>query len=375
MTIRSIGRSFALVAGLLLPATAHAQPFLFTKVFESPTVVSGGPINNGGIVAFHGLGGIQTGNGGALQNITSPFPVGFIGAFAYNDAGQVAFAARHFTNGMPDGDGLYVSDGVTLTTIADYTDGLLDSGWYPDINASGTVVFTSKTQSGPPTIYTGDGGAITPIIDTTGPLQSIWLQKSINDSGVILFGGTLDSNVHGVFTYDAGVVTTIADSTESYYSFAGAQMNNAGTVVFRAYLDALGAQGVYLSKAGVVTPLADTSGPFDFISDPIINDNEEFVTIARLDGGAFGLYAGFDPVTDKVIVRGDALFGSTITSINSYDINNAGQISFGYTLANGLGGVAIATPVPEPTTAILAISCIAFFATAQRTVRKEIVQF
>ena len=95
----------------------------------------------------------------------------------------------------------------------------------------------------------------------------------------------------------------------------------------------------------------DTSGPFsDFVVEMDINDTGTIAFLGLLDAGGGGVFTGPNPATDKMLVVGDTLFGSTITDLGlSFGaINNSGQISFVYTLANGVTGVAVATPVPEP---------------------------
>jgi hypothetical protein len=72
-----------------------------------------------------------------------------------------------------------------------------------------------------------------------------------------------------------------------------------------------------------------------------------------------GIFIG--PNAEKVIASGDALFGSTVfalvmsndLSLTSHSLNDAGQIAFRYVLANGRSGIALATPIPEPSAAAL----------------------
>ena len=64
---------------------------------------------------------------------------------------------------------------------------------------------------------------------------------------------------------------------------------------------------------------------------------------------------------DRLLVN-EPLFGSTLRSLTprathespgNIDMNDAGQIAFHYQLADGRQGIAVATPVPEPTAASL----------------------
>jgi hypothetical protein len=68
-------------------------------------------------------------------------------------------------------------------------------------------------------------------------------------------------------------------------------------------------------------------------------------------------------VADKVISAGDPLFGSTVSFVNVgvHGLNDAGQIGFRYTLADGRQGIAVANPVPEPgSAALLALGALGF---------------
>jgi hypothetical protein len=83
--------------------------------------------------------------------------------------------------------------------------------------------------------------------------------------------------------------------------------------------------------------------------------------------GPNGIYTGDNPLLDKVISRGDRLFDSTLSSVqSSVDINNRGDIAFQYALANGVYGIAVARVVPEPRSAFLAVVSLAFCARRSR---------
>ena len=76
-----------------------------------------------------------------------------------------------------------------------------------------------------------------------------------------------------------------------------------------------------------------------------------------------GIFTGPDLSADRVIGTGDPLFGSTVAltrptnslrPINTWlDMNDSGQIAFRYQLADGRRGIAVATPLPEPGSALL----------------------
>jgi hypothetical protein len=107
---------------------------------------------------------------------------------------------------------------------------------------------------------------------------------------------------------------------------------------------------VFTGNGGPPTTVVTNSGPFhDFGAGAAINDAGDIAFFADMDAGGDGIFTGPDPLADKVIREGDALFGSTATEINYFrGLNDDGAIAFTYVLANGRAGVAVAA-VPEPT--------------------------
>jgi PEP-CTERM motif len=104
------------------------------------------------------------------------------------------------------------------------------------------------------------------------------------------------------------------------------------------------------------TTVADNSGRFrswgmlgfGHVAGPSINSAGTVAFFAFLDAGGSGIFTGDDPLTDTVIRTGDALFGSTVTDLSFFrGLNDNGDITFRYHLADGRTGVAVAV-VPEP---------------------------
>jgi hypothetical protein len=86
-----------------------------------------------------------------------------------------------------------------------------------------------------------------------------------------------------------------------------------------------------------------------------VNDAGKVVFLADLDSGQRGIFIGPNPVTDKVIQTGDRLFGKTLTALDYLgDLNERGDFTFRYQLADLTTGIAIAV-VPEPTVASLLV--------------------
>jgi hypothetical protein len=349
-----------IVVACPLPVIAQTS-YLFKKIadmsgplsFFQPEVA----INDKGTVAFSanldaGGSGVFTGDGGVATTIADAS-----GAYAsfvpprldINNSGVVAFTA----NLDAGGTGVYTSAGGATTTIATIGVGSFSGVGLPAINDSGVVSFRGGKLPTTAGIYRGDGGAITTIIETS--LSSfLGLHSSINDNGTVAFQSSAGI-VAGVYTGVGGLSTTIADSSGQLDSFSDPAINISGQAAFRALSDS-GGRGIYVSDGGPSAKIADDGGVFsDFSPRTAINDSGKVIFQATFDSdGSRGLYTGADPVADKVIHEGDALFGSTLTQLfDAHDVNDGGTIAFRYLLANGVAGVAVATAVPEPTGAVM----------------------
>jgi hypothetical protein len=77
--------------------------------------------------------------------------------------------------------------------------------------------------------------------------------------------------------------------------------------------------------------------------------------LANLRGGGSGIFLG--PEAEEVIATGDPLLGSTVTGLSFFrdGLNDAGQVAFLATLADGRRVIVRADPaaVPEPTSLTL----------------------
>jgi hypothetical protein len=149
----------------------------------------------------------------------------------------------------------------------------------------------------------------------------------------------------------------LAETAGPFKAFDGnPSINTAGTVAFIAQPDS-GGSGVFTGNGGPTTTIAiagSLNQPFQLFRSVSMNDAGTVAFLASLNSGGFGIYVG-GPATGKVIGSGDALFGSTLTvaSFFTEGFNDSGQVAFFYTLADGARGVALATPVPEPSACAL----------------------
>jgi hypothetical protein len=283
-------------------------PAEFNSFLEQPS------INNNDVVAVYGQStvysyGIFSTAGSGVTEIGSL--IGLFGGFetynsgAINDAGFVAFqgdADSGFNGGFK---GVYVGNGGAPTAIADQGDGFSAFFGKTDLNNLGQAVFRSDGQ-----LLVGDGVApLITIADTLGALSG-FSDASINDGGLVAFVASLDAGGNGVYTGDGTTLTTIVETDTSDFLFVNNQVaiNNSGNLVFQSSLD---------------------------------------VSV----GGGEGLFTGTDPFADKVIRTGDALLGSTVTDIEIQveAINDAGQIVFWVSLADGNSAIVRADPDTGPT--------------------------
>lgn len=277
---------------------------------------------------------------GNSTSITRISPDIFIwrGSFDINDQDTVAFwqvpgTPREFA---PTQD-ILTGNGGPLTTITRTQDLL---GIFGDIaiNNEGRVAFGDRTATG---IFTSDGVTRTTIADSSSSLNSFDSLLAINNKGTVAFKAFLDTGGSGLFTGNGEVVTPIADTNGGSFSqFESFSLNDSDTVAFAASLDD-GSGGIFTSNGGSLTPLVDTSGAFSSFFSPAINNNGIVAFGAELDTGKSGIFTGSDPVADKVIAVGDQLFGSTVTSLDfsPKGFNDAGQLAFFAELADGTSGI------------------------------------
>jgi hypothetical protein len=378
-TLAHVAVLFAIVNLLALVPSRSTAQYLFTEIARAGSV---GPetqdfaelladssgyyfsLNNAGTVAFraatfaNGVNGVYSGAGGVITKIAetgvgSPFAsFTFTGLPAINISGEVAFTA--YTPALADKVILRGNGGSITQMVSRASEGFSSLGDSPSINSAGAVAFLASAPLG---VYLSDGGSVTPLYVVGGPYGFAISDASFKDAGEVVFIGKDSTGTDGMFRGSGGALSTIAVSSASGGPFSGfpggpGSMNSAGVVAFDAFL-ASGGEGVFVSTgSGAPVTIADSSGPFDdFKGSPAISLYGIAFT-ASLDGGGTGIFTGADPVTNKVIQVGDALFGATVTSIQSlgrFAINDSGEIAFVASLSNGDTVLVRATPgTPEP---------------------------
>lgn len=346
----------ALSVLIALPSSAGADSFTFVKIAE--TSFSEPAINKKGTVAFSTFANVFASSGGTLTPIAkSSGPLSAFGKVSINDFDAVSFMGAFDTGGF----GVFSGTGGALRTIADESSGMFTFGDLlpAPINNAGAVAFRAGDADGRRgNLWVSDGVSSTRIVGPTfepidGPL-------SINDEGTVTFNQGPERLVAG----SGGPLSLIADATGPLAGgFFLASINDAGIVAFRSNLDTF-QQGILTSAAGSLTTIAETGGSFgDFFGccAPSINNSGSVAFLAGL-GPEFrndGIFvARPDLSVGKVVAFGDSLFGSTVEFLilGEQGLNDAGQLAFYASLADGTGGVFRADPVgsvPEPSTLLL----------------------
>ena len=361
------GMLLAGVVGASTSATV-AAPYTFIKVADNSGPFTSSFINtissSGTVVFYAGTPtgfGVFTGSGGPVTTIadtSGPFS-GFVGFPTINADGRVAFHATLDSGGT----GIFTGNGGPITTIADQSGPF--SGFAPDgthvspaINAAGAVAFRASLVGGGEGIFVGSGGPATTIATSSGPFANFGSLPDLNAAGRAVFEATLDAGGRGIFTGSGGPTATIADSSGPYNLLLGPAINDAGEVAFATVFDdSFNHYGVVKGSGGATSTVADLRLPTFTNLRPPVSMNSDGMIVLRADqsGAQGGIFTGDDPVADRVIAFGDPLFGATVRSLGfTYrSISDDGDISFYYELSTGELGVAIARPVPEPSSAIL----------------------
>jgi len=377
----SVAIGLGMLLGGLAAGRVEAIPYTYTFIadntgpFSSVNVIGRSPsINDAGTVAFladlrAGGTGVFTGAGGPPTTIaTTAGPLSFFLSGPYiNIAGTVAFVAN-----LDDGtSAVFTGSGGPLTPL--YTSPPFSELFFAaPINAVGTVAFLASFPSDTG-VFSGNGGPLTIIADTNrGPFNGFTVnQQDINNAGTVAFYATLPAPTpgEGIFMGSGGAVTPVFSTSGFSTLFFGLALNDPGTAAF-LLIEPGGQPRIVTGNGGPLTTVADTTGLFSSFSlgGPAINNAGTVAFLASLDDENSGIFSGPDPVSDKVIETGDALFGSSVASLFLFreGLNDAGQIAFLATLADGREVVGRADPVPEPPILLLLGAGGAFTAMASR---------
>ena len=362
---KRLGRGGAVLVslGLLLFSQVARADYVYTNIIDTTSGYNGfvgGALNNSGQVGFEASIGpnetIFTSNGISRTTIAQTGP-SFSILFAptsINASGAVAFQGLTPQSVF----GLFTGSGGSLTTIA--SEGVTFNSLYGgSINNAGSVAFIGNGSSSS-AVYAGNGGALTTIAQTGATYNGFGSIPAINQSGTVAFEAGTTGGGAGVFAGNGTSTTTIFSS--SLLQPGNPTFNNAGTAAFTLQ-NGSNFSIVTGNGSGPLTTIATTTGGVfsNFQSNPAINNNGQVAFLADLTAGGTEIFTGTSSGLTKVIETGDTLFGSTVTylAFDSNGLNDHGQVSFFYILADGVNGIGIASPmassVPEPQSIVLAV--------------------
>jgi hypothetical protein len=280
---------------------------------------------------------------------------------AINAAGVVAFQASLNTGGRAAG--IFTSDGLTTKTIINSTEqGLPGVGiGPPSINAAGTVAFEALRNGLKSTIiFTGNGGALTQVLDSLNSNFGSFGAVAINARGEIVFLGVHKDRSQGIFlavpnldeagkseNLPAGAVSVVdVVNNFDFFGFGDPVINDAGVVADSA--GGVAGLEIFSGNARGITARTDPSSAlFAEFEHPSMNNRGAVAFSAFETNGAQGIFVeltgGASPVA--VLQTGDPLFGSTVTAVTvgRFAFNDHFQLVFGYELADGRSGIAIAS--------------------------------
>ena len=145
--------------------------------------------------------------------------------------------------------------------------------------------------------------------------------------------------------------TIIAETQDPMFLFYRPVINDKGLVIVQMASEGWAKRiekRIVAIDGERMTTLVSTDGHFrEFFSAHAVNNEGQIVFSAILDTGEEGLFTGPFPVTDKVIMRGDELFGARITDelgISNQSLNDAGQVAFFARHEDGTQGIYRADP-------------------------------
>jgi len=275
-------------------------------------------------------------------------PVGGLGSI--NENGVSVFNWAYGENGETSDRGAFTQNNV-LAATGDTIDGrtIRTVAGSPVVNDSGTVVFYGFTSPGEG-IFT-QYGLLVKNGDTIGgkQLDQFANYPSINNSGTIAFRSTFSGGT-GIFTQTQSLVSTGETfAGETVRTLGDPVLNNNGQVVTYARI------GAGFSRRDAILSINDrwVARVGDVIAGqtmtalgkwPTINDSGLVAYTGTFAGGS-GIFAN-----DLLIARtGDILAGRTFASFSNPGINDLNSIAFVATFTDGSSGVVVAdiTPVPE----------------------------
>jgi hypothetical protein len=355
---RALGVALTWLATAAIAGAAHAGDWSFTRIADddgafmsfpvAPSIAADGSVaylaqlDSGPISLNLGSGGatselLRTGGAG-LATVTGPPAQDGLGrVYVLGQTAGGPAGVYRVTPGQPPAL-LYGGTGISQHTV-------------PRANATGVVAF--RGFNGVQRIYTGSGAAPDVVAAAgVGGVVILDVRSPINTSGNVAYRATLGTGEQQLRRNASGVAPSlIATTAGDVLRFIGQpDLNDANEVVFAAELD--GGLKVIRIAGDSTTLTRVSSGPhYTELANPALALDGSIVFHGVLaDGSGEGLFSGPNALHQTVIRTGDFIDGSTLVSVafDAVGLNDAGQVAFRATLADGRTGVYRADPGATP---------------------------
>ena len=289
------------------------------EAFSSVQVNNSGEIGFRGRVGFLGNIFVSWSNGqqvahAAESGVDPNSPYSFLFTPAFNNARQIASKVRvgpGLGNERPDQIRLFNSDGSS-TLIAEDRDSNAASPYTSFDNScaltsDGRVAFIANLATGGRGVFLSDGMTTTTIALTSGPQVSDieFFKPDVNDDGVVVFRAFNESGLRAVFAGDGSALVEVATQNDVVKidlgqaqisennpgdpSFGGGPAINAsGDIVFNAALIPVGNPAVEYGS-GVFVVRAETTQPGDTNGDGVVNFTDLNTVLGQFGQSGDGL--------------------------------------------------------------------------------------
>ncbi len=208
------------------------------------------------------------------------------------------------------------------------------------------ALFTWDWAAQVQTLWAGSAPTLSAVMDNGGSVASFTTEAAVAAGGRVAVRTSDDDNDQRILRCDGASVTLISSRNgEGYYDYRdGLAVNAAGLVAYHVQLSEWVA-GICTGDGGPPTVAVhnDQTG-FDAFYALGLDVQGRLVFQASLTDWTMGIFDGPDPVANRVIARGDSLFGSTVSSLElgRHGVNAAGDVAFRYSLEDYRSGIAIA---------------------------------
>ena len=333
-------------------------------VGENGSLAFGARLKDGG----HG---IFVADGRSLRTVAVTTPGGYTNLliaaeFGMNRRGEILFSAemgparRVLVRAGANGDEIIADDGVLLDSnergtalymkrgglflLADGRDVSIGNvGGQAALNASDQVAYWDGNS-----IALWRDGRITPQATPTPRQLGDWVRGDhplkINNAGSYVLGVPLPHipNGQALLLRSGGRSIPIADNSgDSYSRFIRADLNDRDEVAFVARMSN-GTNAAFIYRAGRIEPLSGMRTVREGVDDIVINAGGFAVY-----GDNSGLWHGPDQEADKIVRRGDVLFGKPVSFVGLLGVNDAGQVFFNVGFVKGSRGTMIVRADPR----------------------------